>query len=259
MGSAQPTPVVAGRLSFEHEDRRHPPRPLGRAVDVVKQLSQAKPDLLVLPSASQALDLSDVHGSITRPSSVELGSTTPVRPCFDARSTKMSAQSTDRLLMGSSRGIDPIPVDSERFAAGPVWRTARLERPSEDSVADLRDDDDLAAAAAKPPARGRNAGEQVAEPVGVDHVHVPAPPAGVLRADEFAAVTALRVDDLLTGEVAMNQQRHLRRPVVTPAGTLTLRPLSAVSLRHPGTVDEHISGVGDGVPTQRRNPPVALG
>jgi hypothetical protein len=133
-----------------------------------------------------------------------------VRPCFDALSIKVSDQRTDRVLMGGGRGIDPIPVDSQRLTAGSMWPTARLERPSQDAVADFRDDDDLAATAAQPPAEGLTASEQVAEPVGVDHVHMPALPAGLLRTDELAAVAALRVDDLLAGEVAMDQQCHLR-------------------------------------------------
>jgi hypothetical protein len=90
-----------------------------------------------------------------------------------------------------------------------------LSGPPKDLVARLPHDADLTGTALKAPAWGLGAGKQVAEPVTVHHMDMSTLLAGLLGAEKFAAVAAVWIDDPFAGEVTMDQQRHLRRPVVT--------------------------------------------
>jgi hypothetical protein len=139
--------VVTGWPSFEYKHRRNSAEGLGNSVFVVQQLPQAKADLLVLAGAEQALDLGNVDGSTTGPSSVEPWPTTPRLPNLDILLTKVSDQRPDRLPMSGRSGIDPVPIHLEHIAAAPIGDAAWLEWPAEDSVAHLTGDEDLAGTA----------------------------------------------------------------------------------------------------------------
>jgi hypothetical protein len=209
MGCAQAGPTTVGGLSFEHQHGHNRSALSGNLVDVVEELPEAKADLLVLAGAAQALDLGDVDTSATSPSSVKLGAAAPGLPDLYLLATEVSDQRTDCPLMCRRGGIDLVPIHPERVAMGVLRRAARLEWLAKDSVAHLPHDADLTGTALQAPAWGLSTGKQVAEPVSVHHMDMSTLPAGLLSADEFAAVAAVRIDDPLAGEVTMDQQHHL--------------------------------------------------
>jgi hypothetical protein len=191
MGGTQSVPAVVGRLSLEYEHGHDPSCAILYAVDVIQHLAQAKADLLVLTSAAQALDLSDVDSSATIAPGVEPGCATPRSSHIDAFVAEMGNQRLDSLFMGRRRRIDLIPVDAQRVPAHPAWRTTRGERRSEKPIANVPHDDHPPSLVAQPPASGCHAGQQIAEPVGVDDMDMGPVPAGFLGSDELAAVITL--------------------------------------------------------------------
>lgn len=209
MGGAQPGPTTVGWLSFEHQHGHHRSELSGKLVDVVEELSEAKADLLVLAGGAQALDLGDVGTSAPSPSSVKLWAAAPRLPDLNLLATEVSDQRTDSPPMGGRGGIDLVPIYPERVAMGVLRRAARLEWLAKDSVTHLAHDADLTGTALKAPAWRLSTCKQVAEPVSVHHMDMSTLPAGLLGADEFAAVAAVRIDDPLAGEITMDQQRHL--------------------------------------------------
>jgi hypothetical protein len=160
--------------------------------------------------------------------------------------------------MGGCSGIDLVPVHAECVGTGVLRRAPRPERLPKDPVAHLPHDADLTGTALKAPARGLSTSKEIAEPVSVHHMDVSTLPTELLRTEEFAAVVAVWIHDLLTGKVAMDQQRHLRRPVVTPTSTSARRPLRAPSLGDPLVIDKNPSGVGNNLPPEAGDPPVTL-
>jgi hypothetical protein len=143
------------------------------------------------------------------PSSVKLWAAAPRLPDLHILTTEVSDQCTDCLLMGGCGGIDLIPIHAKCVGTGVLRRAPRPERLTKDPVAHLPHDADLTGTALKAPARRLNTGKQVAEPVSVHHMDMSTLPAGLLRIEEFAAVAAVRIDDPLSGKIAMDQQRHL--------------------------------------------------
>jgi hypothetical protein len=209
MGCAQAGPTTVGWSSFEQEHGHNRSALSGNLVDVVEELPEAKADLLVLAGAPQALDLGDVDTSAPSPSSVKLGAAAPGPPDLYLLAPEVSEQCTDRLLMGGRGGIDLVPIHPQRVGPGVLRRATRLEWLAKDSVAHLPHDADLTGTALQAPAWGLSTSKQVAEPVSVHYMDMSTLPAGLLGADEFAAVAAIRIDDPLAGEVTMDQQRHL--------------------------------------------------
>jgi hypothetical protein len=136
-----------------------------------------------------------------------------------------------------------------------VRRGAR--RGSQNPITRTGLNDDLPSASPQPPAAGHRASQQITGPLGIHHMHMRTPPTRLLGSNELPAVTAFRIDHSLACQITMDEQRHRRCPVIAPLSTFARRPLSALILRHPGAIDQHLAGEGDRMPPQRGDSPVA--